>query len=127
MPEIDKDAVRQFLRAFKVLLREKEFYVVGREENRQALIELGITHKVRANELKSLTVLHYVSGPSPDLTHAGLVWIFGKTIRRREVYIKLKIRETEFGDKAICLSFHKSQEPLRYPLRPTDEPPEPPD
>lgn len=126
LPEYDKDAVRSFLRRFKALMREKEYYVAGREKNYQALIGLGITKKIREDELKSLTVLHYVSGPDPDVSYPGTVWIFGKMIRGREVYIKLKMREAEFGDMAICISFHESAEPLLFPFQPADEDPQEP-
>jgi len=98
-------------------MRAKEFYVIDREENSSALIELGMTKKNRDDELKSLTVLDYVSGPETDLTHPGYVWVFGRNIHSHEVYIKLKIVELEFGNKAICLSFHRSKEALYYPFR----------
>ena len=117
MPEFDKAAVRYFLQEFKSLMREDEFFVINRKENYCSLIKLGITKKNRDDELKTLTVLDYVSGPDPDLTHPGTVWVFGKNILSHEVYIKLKIVARDYGNKAICLSFHPSEEPLHYPFR----------
>jgi len=118
LPEFDKDAVRGFLREFKALMKEKAFYVINREDNIRALIDLGINAKIRDYELKSLSVLDYVSGPDPDQTHPGAVWTFGKHIRDRDVYIKLKIVEGELEDNAICISFHPALRHLAYPFKP---------
>jgi len=120
LPEFDKDSVRAFLREFKALMKEKAFYVINREENIRALIDLGINAKIRKSELKSLSVLDYVSGPDPDQTHLGVVWTFGKHINDREAYIKLKIVEGELEDNAICISFHPAARPLAYPFKPDD-------
>jgi len=121
LPEFDKDAVRRFLREFKSLMKEKAVYVINREDNILALIDLEINAKIRVDELKSLSVLDYVSGPDPDVSHTGVVWIFGKELLSRDVYIKLKIVEGEVEDKAICISFHPASRPLEYPFKPEDE------
>jgi len=44
------------------------------------------------------------------------VWIFSKTIYGVEVYIKLKLVDTEEGDKPICISFHAAARPMEHPF-----------
>jgi hypothetical protein len=42
------------------------------------------------------------------------VWVFGKHIEGTEVYIKLKLTNTEAPK---CLSFHPAERTLHYPFR----------
>jgi hypothetical protein len=68
-------------------------------------------------ELLGLSVLDYCSGPEQDRGQSGMIWVFGKEINSREFYIKLKICDTHPGKLAICLSFHKAEQTLRYPFK----------
>ena len=81
------------------------------------MLELGLTDNQRKKIILSLSVLDYNAGPIKDIYKSGDYWIFGKTIDRDEVYIKLKIVEQNDEEYAICLSFHKSEKPLRYPFK----------
>lgn len=117
MTEFDKESVRSFLRSFKRLMRSHQFYVIPKQENIQALIDLGLTVRNRGDELLSLSVLEYCYGPIPDHDRPGYVWVFGKEIRSVEIYIKLKIVETEYQTQALCLSFHPAARPLQYPFQ----------
>jgi len=56
----------------------------------------------------------YCEGPLPDETQPGEVWVFGKHIEGTEVYIKLKLTNTEAPK---CLSFHPAERTLHYPFR----------
>ena len=98
-------------------MRSRQFYAIPKQENNQALIDLGLTVRNRGNELLSLSVLDYCSGPVPDHDRPGYIWIFGKEIRSVEIYIKLKIVEAEYSSKALCISFHPAARPLQYPFR----------
>ena len=124
MPATTKDKVRALLREFRSLVNSKDFYVIDRYENIEGLIALGITEKIRKKELLSLNVLNYSSGPTSDEDHPGEVWIFGKTVRSKEVYIKLKISQQSRFNKAICISFHPAERPLDYPFCPEKNSPE---
>lgn len=105
-------AVQQFLEQFKEIAAQKGFDVVPREKNKQTLITLGFTAKIRKEILMGLTADDYISGPEPDRDRKGDVWVFGITIGSTEIYIKLKVVEytpidsTEVIQQAICLSFH---------------------
>jgi hypothetical protein len=116
-----KQKVIQFLRDFKQLA-QTELYVVPREVNKQALIDLGLTYKDRYNTIMSLATEDYSSGPEPDTDQIGFIWCFGKDINGVEVYIKLKIVEyipvgtTIIVRKAKCISFHRAKMPLVHPL-----------
>jgi len=125
LTDTTKDAVRAFLREFKSLIKSRDFHALDyRYENDQGLIDLFITKKIRKQELKLLNVLNYSSGPYPDHDQPGNIWVFGKEVRGTEVYLKLKISERPYGNKAICISFHPAERPLIYPFCPERNNPE---
>ena len=109
--------VRQFLSEFKDVIYANGLRIIERLKNKDALLELGLTSNQRKEIILSLSVLDYNSGPIKDIYKSGDFWVFGKTIDGAEIYIKLKIVEQDDEDYAICLSFHKSEHPLRYPLK----------
>jgi hypothetical protein len=109
--------VRQFLAEFKNLIYENKFSTNDRLKNKDALLELGLTSNQRKEIILSLSVLDYSSGPIKDIYKPGDYWVFGKIIGSDEIYIKLKIVEYDDEEYAVCLSFHKSEIPLRYPLK----------
>jgi hypothetical protein len=47
----------------------------------------------------------------------GEIWEFGKRIGGNDVYIKLKIAQVGNDKIAKCISFHKAEFPLSYPLK----------
>ncbi len=116
MTELDKDAARAFLKEFKQLMKLCGLSVRSRHENNRGLIDLGLNYKQRKEEIKSLNVLNYSSGPDPDHNYEGEVWIFGKRIKRIEVYIKLKIVESSGSSWPLCISFHPAAKPIIYPF-----------
>ena len=118
MPEFDKDEVRRFLRYFKEIAASKGIYIVDREKTDRTLIDLGINRAQCKDEIISLSVLDYSSGPDPDFSRPGAApfWIFGKMVKGIEIYIKLKVVEGIARDRAICVSFHIAEESLYYPF-----------
>jgi len=46
------------------------------------------------------------------------MWIFGKVIKGQQVYIKLTISKMTGG--AVCISFHKAEYPMEFPLKNLD-------
>jgi hypothetical protein len=105
-----------FLEDFKNLVLERKYFVKNHIKNKEALIDLGLTANQREEILLSLSADDYCQGPKPDTLNSGVYWVFGKKIDGAEVYIKLKIVEAAREEYAICLSFHKSESPLRYPF-----------
>lgn len=114
-----RDHIRQFLREFKTLMRQGYFQIFTNHlKNRETLVKLGLTYGNRLEEIQSLSLENYSSGPDKDTLHDGYFWIFGKMLGEFEIYIKLKI--VEFGngsERAVCYSFHISEAPLKYPFR----------
>ena len=47
--------------------------------------------------------------------HPPLLFVFGKVINGKLVYIKLKIREREKGRYILCVSFHFAREKMNFP------------
>ncbi len=85
-----------FLQNFKKIVTQgRGLDVVDRKENLKSLSQLGLTKKNCKFEILNLSVSDYYAGPKPDKGRSGTVWEFGKTIGGHEVYIKLKIAETE--------------------------------
>lgn len=114
-----KEAVLEFLRNFKEVMTsgKRGLDIIPREENNHTIIELGLTRKNIEEVVLGLTVLDYCSGPEKDHTKPGVIWEFGKNIMRHEIYIKLKL--AKIGDEKIakCISFHKANRKIEYPLR----------
>ena len=73
--------------------------------------------KNRKDEILSLSTTDYCSGPKPDKDMPGEIWEFGKRIGGKGVYIKLKIAQVGNNKIAKCISFHKAEFPLCYPLK----------
>jgi hypothetical protein len=107
--------IRNFLYEFKQLVAEGRFFVVDHIKNRDALITLGLTVKQRTDEIRTLSVEGYCSGPIKDEYGKSDYWVFGKMINGVEVYVKLKIASGKFNENAVCMSFHPTEWPLKYP------------
>ncbi|MFC1475861.1 hypothetical protein ACFLQW_02525 [Candidatus Zixiibacteriota bacterium] len=107
---------------FKLIItKERGLDVVPRQINRDALVQLGLTEQNRKKVLLGLSVADFCDGPEPDTDRAGSVWIFGKNVGGKNIYIKLKVAQVGNSQIAKCLSFHEAQRPLRYPFRETPE------
>ena len=111
------DQIREFLMEFKEIVVKRGLDVIPRTENIEALVALGLTKKDRKNEILSLSVSDYCSGPEPDVDRPGHVWVFGKEINGMNVYMKLKIAQVNEEKIAKCLSFHIAKFPLCFPYK----------
>ena len=111
-----KDEIEQFLSDFKQKLEFWGLYIrLDRKKNAETLAELELNFlKVKAilNELK---INNYAQGPEEDILYKNQdMWIFGKNIKGKEVYIKITLGQ--LSDKVICISFHFSEHPMQYPF-----------
>ena len=87
-----------------------------REKNKEALRELEISPVQREVIVKSLVPQDYVEGPVIDvLNKEGEMWVFGKDVKGREVYIKITLGYE--NGQTICISFHIAEHPLTYPFK----------
>lgn len=109
--------VESFLNDFKVKLKHWGLeFRSDRTKNAQTLADLELTIMGCKDILGELTLGDYCEGPVPDTLHKEVpLWVFGKMIKGNEIYIKVTLGK--LNSKAICISFHKAEKPLRYPLR----------
>lgn len=100
---------------------ESNFVLRYTEENKQTFIKLGLTKRNVKDEIRSLTREDYSSGPLDDHHSTDKIWIFGKEINGKEIYIKLQISNySDPGDfirTLYCKSFHFANKGLNYPYK----------
>lgn len=119
MDQGKREKVAKFLKEFKkIATAGRGLDLIPRAENIACLAELRITKKNQKEEIMNLTVDDYCEGPEPDKDRPGEVWLFGKRISGKEVYIKLKIAQVGKETIAKCLSFHPAKHPLCFPFKP---------
>ncbi len=117
MVELTQLKAAFFLKEFKMLVQEAGLYAVNGRYHQNALAELGLTRQDREHEILGLSVEDYSDAPRTDRDRPGEVWIFGKEISGREIYIKLKIAWVGSEKIAKCISFHAAERPLHYPFK----------
>jgi hypothetical protein len=112
-----ESGVASFLKDFKEKMKFWE--VLFRDErgkNAQALVDLELRPVERRSILEALETKDYSEGPLAEKLYGGAdMWVFGKTIKRKEVYIKITIGA--IGSSVICISFHLAQHKMNYPLK----------
>lgn len=109
--------VETFLNQFQTKM--KIFGIIYRDDrgkNQKALEELEIIPSYRKVIIESLKSEDYVEGPIIDqLNKLGEMWVFGKDIKGKEVYIKIMLGGVNC--QTICISFHIAEHPLSYPFK----------
>lgn len=111
-----RNEVSRFLSNFKVHLETWDVLYLDREKNAQALLDLEIVPLDRTKILKGLKVEDYSEGPKEEKIFGKVqLWVFGKTVKSQEVYIKISLGN--HGPKVICISFHVAEKPMEYPLK----------
>jgi len=109
--------VASFLEDFK---EKMKFWDVlfrdDRGKNAQALVELELRPIDRKAILEALETKDYSEGPLEEKLYGGAdMWVFGKAVKKKEVYIKITIGP--MGSSVICISFHLAQHKMNYPLK----------
>jgi hypothetical protein len=116
-PEL-RSQILDFLKDFKDLMGQGCYLVQNHLKNLEALGDLGINLRQRDETILSLSLENYSSGPTVDEYKPGYFWVFGKWLGEVEIYIKLKIVTFNHGkERAVCISFHRSEWALKYPLK----------
>ena len=101
---------KEKMKIWDVLFRD------DRSKNSQTLIDLELRPIERKVVLEGLKTKDYSEGPLEELLNGGAdMWVFGKTIKEHEVYIKITMGI--LGSSVICISFHISEYKLNYPLK----------
>jgi hypothetical protein len=113
----DKLIVKSFLQELKAIIKSLGIFFTNRPKNSiQNLADLSITAKMREEIILNLEVGDYSQGPLEETQQGGTqMWVFGKVIKGKEVYIKLTISKMNGG--AVCISFHKAEHPMKFPLK----------
>lgn len=90
---------------------------VSTDKNKALLARLGFTHEAALEDIKSLTVEDFSSGPEPDdQGRPCFIWKFGTNVDEIEIYVK-------FGDwrpgkpEFFLISYHERERPLPFPFR----------
>lgn len=109
--------VEQFLRSFFEKMR---FFSIlfrnDRQKNQQALLDLEISPTKRLEIIQSLKIEDFVRGPLSDTLNKGSdLWEFGKTVKKKEVYIKITMGYS--NSPVICISFHIAEHRLVYAFK----------
>lgn len=112
-----REEVERFINNFQSKL--KIFQIIFRDDrgkNTQALAELEISPTYRETVIKEIVVEDYSEGPIVDtLNKYGEMWVFGKDVKKQEVYIKIALGHP--NSSTICISFHKAERPIKYPFK----------
>lgn len=114
-----REEVTQFLKDFHFKL---DFWGVlirtdrTNPKNANTLLALEFKRVHVKETLRELKLEDYSQGPFPDkLYHNSDMWVFGKNIKKREVYIKIQLGAQD--SEAICISFHFPDHPMNYPFK----------
>ena len=87
-----------------------------RGKNIQPLVELELRPLERKAVLEALEIKDYSEGPLKEkLSRDTDMWVFGKMIKKKEVYIKITMGFP--GGHVLCISFHVAQHKMVYPLK----------
>jgi hypothetical protein len=117
--------VARYLQEFKIKLSIFSVIFLDRDKNStKTLLRLGISGDNRLSCLHELEPTDYVQGPVANQQPSDApLWVFGRTIRHYEIYIKVTLGRP--NNSVLCISFHLAEYPLRYPLK-SATPPTPP-
>jgi hypothetical protein len=87
-----------------------------RGKNTTTLTSLELRPIERKKVLESLEGLDYSEGPVEEKLYGGsAMWVFGKIVKKREIYIKITMGAP--GSSVICISFHLAEHKMSYPLK----------
>jgi len=109
--------IASFLKDFK---EKMKFWDVlfrdNRGKNAQAIVDLELRPIERKAILEALETKDYSEGPLEEKLYGGSdMWVFGKTVKKKEVYIKITMGA--MSSSVICISFHLAQYKMNYPLK----------
>ena len=111
--------VRQFLQEFKVKM--DIYSIIFRDDrtsrkNTTTLLSLDILPNVRKQIIKDLLVEDYYQGPLDDTLYGiSSMWVFGKALKGKEIYIKISMGYE--NTSVICISFHEAEHTIIYPFK----------
>jgi len=110
------EEVAQFLENFRSKLGIWGLLFMHRSKNTNTLLELEFTVQKVKELLRELEVNDFCEGPVTDeILHFTELWVFGKTIKEKEIYIKIALGK--FNSQNLCVSFHFAEYPMTFPFK----------
>ena len=123
----DKKDVKKFLEELKAIINDVSFdsdddlIIIKSSKDevqystRYTLLDLDYDTVDVVDRLKELTVSDYSETLiDKDDDKPPLLFVFGKDINNRQIYIKLKIKG-ENNRRILCLSFHYAKHKMKFP------------
>ncbi|TDG35237.1 toxin [Pedobacter changchengzhani] len=109
--------IASFLNDFKEKMRFWDvIFRDDRGKNTKTLLELELRPIERKTILEVLETKDYSEGPLEEKLYGGAdMWVFGKTIKKKELYIKITMGD--INNNVICISFHIAEHKMNYPLK----------
>ena len=96
---------------------EKNFFWNSKIENKSTLLDLDYDLYDVVKILSELDIQNYSETVfDSDNDNPPLLFVFGKEITKKEVYIKIKVRANP-KRKIVCVSFHWAQHTMLYPYK----------
>jgi len=90
--------VTEFLKAFKGAADESTITYLRNQKNFDVFTVLEISQHHRTEYILGLKPCDYAQGPlEDDKGREGLWWVFGIEIKRKEIYIKIKLSKSNKG------------------------------
>ncbi len=93
-------------------------FLDDRQKNSKALAELEITSSQRNDILQELTETDFSEAREEQFgVYGAEMWIFGKMLKEKEIYIKITLGLTNL--QVVCISFHISEfnKSMKYPFK----------
>lgn len=117
LPMASKQEVETYLKELKVKMKIFGIlFLDDRGKNQQTLHDLEISPAMRKEIIGSLKGEDYSQGPLSEKMRGLLpMWVFGKQVKKREVYIKVSLGIE--NNSAVCVSFHVAEHPMNYPFK----------
>jgi|SRR5580698_4822169 hypothetical protein len=85
-------------------------------KNTTTLLALEFNHANVKRILVELKSEDYSQGPLTDKLYGRSdMWVFGKTLKGREVYIKIQLGLPR--SETLCISFHFAEHRMNYPFK----------
>ena len=114
---LSKQDVEKYIKELKVKINIFGIlFLDDRSKNQQTLHNLEISPIRRKEIINSLKVEDYSEGPLEEKMHGILpMWIFGKEVKKREIYIKISMGIE--NNSAVCISFHFAEHAMNYPFK----------
>ncbi len=111
-----KNEVEHFLSEFFVKYKVFGVLYRNRPKNAQTLLDLEMSPSDRSKVIESIKVADYCEGPMDDQLYGiASMWVFGKTYKKHELYIKISMGTT--SSSVICISFHIAEHSMTYPFK----------